>query len=132
MKKMMLAGLVLLLGAAAAFAQSFKPVVAADIPPAASEVLVQRFTQMLQGGGVAVADEGTPLHIKAADVSVTTVNPNSGQVLVEVVLEARAAEVSETFNIKGVGEGEADAWLRAVKQLLPRSKAATQFVEKLK
>ena len=113
-------------------AQSYKLVFAADIPADAVEVLQQRFTQMLEGGGLSVADEGTPLSVKAADVSTMLVNPNQNQVMLDILLEARAGEVSYTFNIKGVGTGEADAWLRAVKQLLPRSKAATEFVEKLK
>ena len=113
-------------------AQSYKLVFASDIPADAVEVLQQRFTQMLEGGGLSVADEGTPLVIKAADVSSMLVNPNQNQVMLDIVLEAKAGEVSDTFNIKGVGTGEADAWLRAVKQFLPRSKAAVQFVEKLK
>ena len=113
-------------------AQSYKLAFASDIPADAVEVLQQRFTQMLEAGGLTVADEGTLLEIKAADVSSMLVNPNQNQVMLDIVLVARAGEVSETFNIKGVGNGEADAWLRAVKQLLPRSKAASQFVEKLK
>ena len=113
-------------------AQSYKLVLADDIPSEAAQVLSQRFTQMLEGGGLSVADEGTLLSVKAADVSTMLVNPNQNQVMLDILLEARAGEVSHTFNIKGVGTGEADAWLRAVKQLLPRSKAATEFVEKLK
>ena len=113
-------------------AQSFKLVFAQDIPADAVEVLQQRFTQMLEGGGLTVADEGAVLEIKAADISSMLVNPNQNQVMLDILLEARTGEASHTFNIKGVGTGEADAWLRAVKQLLPRSKAAAEFVEKLK
>ena len=131
MKKIVLL-LSLLLAGVFAQAQSYKLVFASDIPEGAVEVLTQRFTQMLEGGGLKVAGEGILLEVKAADASLTTINPNSGQVLLEVALVAKAGEAAETFNIKGVGDGEADAWLRAVKQLLPRSKAAAQFVEKLK
>ncbi len=131
MKKIVLL-LSLLLAGVLAQAQSYKLVFASDIPEGAVEVLTQRFTQMLEGGGLKVAGEGILLEVKAADASLTTINPNSGQVLLEVALVAKAGEAAETFNIKGVGDGEADAWLRAVKQLLPRSKAAAQFVEKLK
>jgi hypothetical protein len=34
--------------------------------------------------------------------------------------------------VKGVGADEADAWVRAAKQIVPRSKAAEAFVEALK
>ena len=54
------------------------------------------------------------------------------QVALQLEIKAVAGEVEEVFPVKGVGENEADAWLRAVKQLLPRSKAARSFVEKLK
>ena len=113
-------------------AQSYKLVVASDIPADAVTVLQQRFTQMLEAGGLSVADDGAVLEIKAADVSSMVVNPNQNQVMLDIALVAKTGEVSETFNIKGVGQGEADAWLRAVKQILPRSKAASQFVDKLK
>ena len=56
----------------------------------------------------------------------------SGQVALTVDLTAAVGKVQEVFPLKGVGENEADAWLRAVKQILPRSKAAQNFVEKLK
>ena len=131
MKKIILL-VTLLLAGVLAHAQSYKLVLSPEIPADAAQVLTQRFTQMLEGGGLKVADEGTPLEVKAADVSVMVVNPASNQVVLEVILLARAGEASQTFNIKGVGEGEADAWLRAVKRLLPRSESAAQFVEKLK
>ena len=113
-------------------AQSYKLVIASDIPADAVTVLHQRFTQMLEAGGLSVADDGAVLEIKAADISSMVVNPNQNQVMLDIALVAKTGEVSETFNIKGVGQGEADAWLRAVKQILPRSKAASQFLEKLK
>jgi hypothetical protein len=41
-------------------------------------------------------------------------------------------EIEETFNVKGVGKDDEDAWLRACKQVLPRSKQAQEFIQKLK
>lgn len=113
-------------------AQSYKLVFAEDIPAAAVEVLQQRFTQMLSGGGLSVADDGTPLEISANITSREETAGSLGQVALEIELVAAVGEVSETFNIKGVGDGDADAWLRAVKQLLPRSKTAQAFLDKLK
>ena len=40
--------------------------------------------------------------------------------------------VENTWPVKGVGSDEADAWLRAAKQILPRSKAAEAFMQQLK
>ena len=121
----MLAGLVLQ-------AQSYKLVFADNIPAPAVEVLGQRFAQMLQVGGLSVADEGKPIQISAKVSGRDQTGGSLGQVALEIALTAAAGDVSETFNIKGVGDSDADAWLRAVKQLLPRSKNALNFVEKLK
>ena len=113
-------------------AKSYKLVFADDIPAAAVEVLQQRFTQMLSGVGLSVADDGTPLEVTAKVVNREETAGSLGQVALEIELLASAPGASETFNIKGVGDDDADAWLRAVKQLLPRSKTAQNFVEKLK
>ena len=40
--------------------------------------------------------------------------------------------MENTWPVKGVGSDEADAWLRAAKQILPRSKAAEAFMQQLK
>ena len=40
--------------------------------------------------------------------------------------------VENTWPVKGVGADENDAWLRAAKQILPRSKAAQTFTDALK
>jgi len=53
------------------------------------------------------------------------------QVMLAVEVEASCGDVQATFPLKGVGTNEEDAWLRAVKQLLPRSKAAQAFVSQL-
>ena len=47
-------------------------------------------------------------------------------------IKARVGDVEEIFTVKGVGKDTNDAWLRAVKQILPSSRAAKEFVEKLK
>lgn len=103
-----------------------------EIPKEAEEVLVQRFTQMLEAGGLTVSEAGTPLTV-GFEVKDRMETPGSmSQVALQLEIKAAAGEVEEVFPVKGVGENEADAWLRAVKQLLPRSKAARSFVEKLK
>lgn len=103
-----------------------------EIPKEAEEVLVQRFTQMLEAGGLTVSEAGTPLTV-GFEVKDRMETPGSmSQVALQLEIKAVAGEVEEVFPVKGVGENEADAWLRAVKQLLPRSKAARSFVEKLK
>ena len=131
MKKIFLTAILLLAGWGLQ-AQSYKLVFADDIPAAAVEVLQQRFTQMLSAGGLSVADEGAPLEVSAKITSLEQTGGSLGQVALEIELLASSGKVAETFNIKGVGDSEADAWLRAVKQLLPRSKTASAFIEKLK
>lgn len=130
MCKKILLSLFLLLGALVLKAQDFKVVADASIPSDAAQVLVQRFTQMLEAGGLTVVEEGAD--VITLTPTVTDRTEVSGQVALTVDLKAAAGEVEEVFPIKGVGENEADAWLRAVKQILPRSKAAQSFVGKLK
>ena len=78
-----------------------------------------------------VLPEGIPAD--AAKVTSRVETPGSmSQTALTIDLVATAGDVVATFPIKGVGESDADAWLRAVKQLLPRSKNALEFVEKLK
>ena len=130
MCKKILLSLFLLLGAFVLKAQDFKVVADASIPSDAAQVLVQRFTQMLEAGGLTVVEEGAD--VITLTPTVTDRTEVSGQVALTIDLKAAAGEVEEVFPIKGVGENEADAWLRAVKQILPRSKAAQSFVGKLK
>lgn len=132
MKRVLLYMVCLLVTGLGLQAQSYKLVLADDIPADAARVLEQRFTQMLAGGGFTVADEGTPLTVSATVTSREQTGGALGQVALEIDILAAAGEASETFSIKGVGDNDADAWLRAVKQLLPRSKNATNFLEKLK
>lgn len=129
---MLFTGALLLLTVLGLRAQSYVIRTEGEIPQEAEKVLVQRFTQMLEAGGLAVSEAGTPLTV-GFEVKDRMETPGSmSQVALQLEIKAAAGEVEEVFPVKGVGENEADAWLRAVKQLLPRSKAARSFVEKLK
>ena len=129
MKKLFVT-LALLLSFSCAYAQDYKLVADDAIPSEAAAVLVQRFTQMLEAGGFTVGEEGAD--VITLTPTVTGLTEVSGQVALTMDLTAAVGKVQEVFPLKGVGENEADAWLRAVKQILPRSKAAQNFVEKLK
>jgi hypothetical protein len=132
MKRMLFTGALLLLTVLGLRAQSYVIRTEGEIPQEAEKVLVQRFTQMLEAGGLTVSEAGTPLTV-GFEVKDRMETPGSmSQVALQLEIKAAAGEVEEVFPVKGVGENEADAWLRAVKQLLPRSKAARSFVEKLK
>ena len=126
--KRFLASAALVLATFAAMAQSFNLNIAGDIPAEAKEVLRQRFTQMLESGGFTIADEAEPLNVVAAiNESLTTPGSMSQKVLV-VDIKATAGEVEEVFTVKGVGKDLDDAWLRAVKQILPTSRSAKEFI----
>jgi len=124
--------LFLLLTAWALNAQSFKLVFSDNIPADARTLLAQRFEQMLKAGGLDVAEDGELLMVEGKVTNRMETPGSMSQVVLHVDLIAKTAAVSETFSLKGVGEGDSDAWLRAVKQLLPKSKSALGFVEKLK
>jgi len=120
-----------------AFAQTLSLKVPDTVPEAAREVLVQRFTQMLQGAGLTVGEDGEPLRIEAAVVDRMETPGSASQTALVVDIRAfilRNGDVlaENTWQVKGVGADEADAWLRAAKQILPRSKAAQAFLEKVK
>ena len=101
------------------------------MPSAAQEVLVQRFTQMLEAGGHSVGEEGPVIHI-TGEVKDRMDTPGSmSQVALNVVVKATCGGAKVEFPLTGVGSDEADAWLRAVKRLLPRSKEAQAFVSSL-
>ena len=97
------------------------------IPPSAAEILQPRLVQMLEAGGVADA----PLQVSAVIGEQMDTPGSMSQVALSVNLVLRSGEVEETFPLKGVGNTLEDAWQRAVKQFLPRSKAAQNFVKKL-
>jgi len=122
MKKLFLT-LVLLLGAWVAYAQDIH--IGEEIPADAAAILKPRLEQMLKDGGVT-----------DVNLNVTAVVKEKTQVAAGVVLMLDlilcSGEVEDAFPLKGVGDNEADAFQRAVKQFLPRSKAAQNFMEKLK
>jgi hypothetical protein len=129
MRKLFLS-LILLLAAFVASAQQYSFKADEAIPSEAASVLVQRFTQMLEAGGLQVVEEGADVILLTP--SITSRTEVSGQVALTINLKASVGSVEEVFPLKGLGENDADAWERAVKQFLPRSKAAQTFVEKLK
>ena len=107
----------------AAYAQSIH--IGDEIPASAAAILKPRLEQMLKDGGVA-----------DVNLNVTAVVKEKTQVASGVVLMLDlilcSGEVEEAFPLKGVGDNEADAYERAMKQFLPRSKAAQNFMDKLK
>ena len=113
-------------------AQSYKLVLADDIPADAAKVLEQRFTQMLQGSGITWADDGAPLTVTAKVTSRVETPGSMSQTALTIELVAKAGDAVATFPVKGVGESDADAWIRAVKQQKKKKKNALEFVEKLK
>ena len=136
MKKLILMAAFALLSGAA-FAQTLSLNVPDTVPEAAREVLVQRFTQMLQGVGLSVGEGGETLFIegKVSDRMETPGSASQTALNIDIrayVLRDGAVLAENTWPVKGVGDDEADAWLRAAKQILPRSKAAQAFVEELK
>lgn len=136
MKRILLTGALVLLTALGLGAQSFRLVFPDDsiIPKAARPIVEQRLQQMLEAGGFTVSEaEGTPeLEVSAIVTSRMETPGSMSQVALTIDLAVKAGGISEIFPLKGVGADEADAWTRAAKMLLPRSKAAQAFVEKLK
>ena len=107
----------------AAYAQNIH--IGDEIPASAAAILKPRLEQMLKDGGLA----DVSLNVTAVVKEKTEVA--SGVVLM-LDLVLCSGEVEEAFPLKGVGDNEADAYERAVKQFLPRSKAAQNFMDKLK
>lgn len=109
-----------------------------EIPAAAQEVLAQRFTQMLQQGGITTGESPWVLSLSVEETDRMETPGSVSQTALS--LEVRAALLHEgeeepalvqAFPVKGVGSDRDDAVLRAVKQILPRSKASQAFVQEL-
>lgn len=141
MKKWMLSLTMVLLSAVVAWGQHYRVVIDSVIPSPAAQVLQQRFAQMLEAGGLTVAADsaavmdGPMVRDLTVTGRVTTRMDTPGemsQVMLAVEVEASCGGEKASFPLKGVGDNETDAWLRAVKQLLPRSKAAQSFVAGLR
>lgn len=118
-------------------AQTLSLKVPDSVPEAAREVLVQRFTQMLQGAGLSVGEGGETLFLEATVTDRMETPGSSSQTAFSIDLRAFVSRdgnvlAENTWPLKGVGTDEADAWLRAAKQILPRSKAAQAFLEDVK
>ena len=113
--------------------QSFTVKLSGEMPAEAAVVLLQRFTQMLEGGAFTVTEEATDTVWVSANVVEHMTTPGSiSQSVVVLDIKTAYGEAEETFSVKGVGKDDNDAWLRACKQILPRSKQAQEFIDKLK
>lgn len=121
-----------LLMASFAYARDYSIRVSADIPSEAAALLLQRFTQMLEAGGHSVSADGTPLEVTGVVKERMQTPGSMSQTALEIEVKAASGAAQAVFPLTGVGENEADAWLRAVKRLLPRSKEAQKFLEELK
>lgn len=111
-------------------AQPLRLQVSENVPEAAREVLVQRFTQMLEGGGFSLTEE-TSAPVVNVTVDEKERTENSGTVLV-LDVTADVKDVTTTFTVRGLGSDADDAYLRAAKQILPQSKAAKVFLSAVK
>ena len=136
MKRFLLLAAAALLSVAVS-AQTLSLKVPENVPEAAREVLVQRFTQMLQGAGVEVGEAGETLIIEGIITDRMETPGSSSQTALSIDVKASLVRdgevlVENTWPVKGVGSDEEDAWLRAAKQILPRSKAAQTFMDALK
>ena len=125
MKKLLLS-LALLLGFTYAYAQDIK--IGEEIPAAAADILRPRLMQMLEAGGLA----NVPLEVSARITQKMETPGSLAQVALSISMELRSGAVLEEVSLKGVGETEADAWQRAMKQFLPKGKSAQNFIKKLK
>ena len=136
MKRFLLLAAAALLSVAVS-AQTLSLKVPENVPEAAREVLVQRFTQMLQGAGVEVGEAGETLIVEGVVTDRMETPGSSSQTALSIDVKASLVRdgevlVENTWPVKGVGSDADDAWLRAAKQILPRSKAAQTFMDALK
>ena len=136
MKRFLLLAAAALLSVAVS-AQTLSLKVPENVPEAAREVLVQRFTQMLQGAGMEVGEAGETLIIEGIVTDRMETPGSSSQTALSIDIKASVVRdgevlVENTWPVKGVGSDADDAWLRAAKQILPRSKAAQTFMDALK
>ena len=133
MRKISAFFLALFAGAILAAGQSFCVKLSGDIPAEASKVLSQRFTQMLESEGFSVVDDAEEILSVTATVQERMETPGSmSQSVIVLNIKAKAKGQETVLTVRGVGKDDKDAWLRAVKQVLPRSRQAQEFLEKLK
>ena len=116
-----------------AHGQSLTVKLSGEMPAEAAGVLLQRFTQMLEAGSFTVTEDATDTVWVSANIVEHMTTPGSiTQSVLVLDIKTAYGEAEETFSVKGVGKDDNDAWLRACKQVLPRSKQAQEFIEKLK
>lgn len=130
MKKFILAA-ALLFSVTCAFARDYTIIVDENIPQAASELLVQRFTQMFEAAGHKIVADSTPVQVSGTVTNRMETPGSMSQTALNIEVKAECDGAKVVFPLTGVGEDEADAWLRAVKRLLPRSKEAQAFMKEL-
>ena len=135
MKRILSSGAFALLFSLGLQAQDFKLVwEGADIPAEAAAIVEQRTAQMLEPDGFSLSsdEDAVPITVTARVSSRMESVGSMNQEALNVELSFSANGVSEVFSLRGVGADEADAWVRAAKQFLPRSKVAQGFVTRLK
>lgn len=131
MKKVFLS-LAVLFACAGVYAREYSiRVDSTSVPAAAQEILVQRFAQMLEAGGHTVGEDGIEIFVSGEVLDRMETAGSMSQTALSVVITAQCGDVKAEFPLKGVGEDEADAWVRAAKRFLPRSQEARAFVERL-
>ena len=108
--------------------KSYNIRMSASVPSSVSELLHQRLAKILSMEGLSLSDDGQALEV-AAVVSEKT--KTSGSMPQQVLVIDIKAGPGYTFHVKGVGKDEADAWQRAVRQIIPGSKEAKAFVASL-
>ena len=133
MKRLVISLVAVLCALAAAHGQSVCVVLKGEVPLEAAGVLVQRVTQILESGDFTVAEDAKDTVWVNANVVEHMTTPGSiSQSVVVLDIVTAYGETEETFSVKGVGKNDDDAWLRACKQVLPRSRQAQEFIQKLK
>lgn len=98
---------------------------------ATGDAQVEGNTQAEATDAAGEAEDVPTLWVQAVRTDRMEMPGSRKQVAVVLEVTARQEDVTGTFTVKGVGDDDADAWLRAVKQILPRSKAAQAFVKQL-
>ena len=137
MKKSIIVALCALLGMTAVRAQQVTLAPVEGVPDAAREVLEQRFTQMVLQNGLDLGEDGALLRITVETTSRMETPGSMSQVAVVLSVGASVEKggtvvSSQFFSVKGVGADDDDAIVRAVKQILPKSKAAQAFMADVK
>ena len=133
MKRFVLSLAVILGSLVSAQAQSLCVKLNGEIPVEAAGVLLQRMTQMLEGGAFEVTEDAKDtVWVTASIVEHMTTPGSISQSVLVLDIKTVYGEAEEVFSVKGVGKDDADAWMRACKQILPRSKQAQEFLDKLK